>query len=151
MTSTLGERAQACDIQWRIHLSSSPEDVYRMLSTDAGRARFWAEEAVEEKGFITFLFPNGITWRAEILEKKFPHRFRIIYYGGTITTFDLRGDGSGGTDLLLTDEGVPPEYQPEVLPGWVSVLMALKAAADFHVDLRNHDPSRTWDQGYADN
>lgn len=28
--------------------------------------------------------------------------------------------------------------------------MALKAAADFGVDLRNHDPTRTWDQGYVD-
>jgi len=38
-----------------------------------------------------------------------------------------------------------------VLAGWVSVLMALKAAVDHGVDLRNHDPQRTWDQGYADN
>jgi hypothetical protein len=33
----------------------------------------------------------------------------------------------------------------------VSVLLALKAAADFGVDLRNHDPARTWWQGYCDN
>jgi hypothetical protein len=30
------------------------------------------------------------------------------------------------------------------------VLFPFKAAADFGVDLRNHDPSRSWDQGYAD-
>jgi hypothetical protein len=29
--------------------------------------------------------------------------------------------------------------------------MALKAAADFGVDLRSHDPARTWDQGFVDN
>jgi hypothetical protein len=29
--------------------------------------------------------------------------------------------------------------------------MALKAAADFGVDLRSHDPDRTWDQAFADN
>jgi hypothetical protein len=29
--------------------------------------------------------------------------------------------------------------------------MALKAAADFSADLRNHDPSRTWERGFADN
>jgi len=29
--------------------------------------------------------------------------------------------------------------------------MALKAAHDFGVDLRNHDPELTWDQGYVDN
>lgn len=33
----------------------------------------------------------------------------------------------------------------------VSVFLALKAAADFGVDLRNHDPSRSWSQGYAEN
>jgi hypothetical protein len=31
-----------------------------------------------------------------------------------------------------------------------SVLRALKAAADFDVDVRDHDPERTWAQGYAD-
>jgi hypothetical protein len=29
--------------------------------------------------------------------------------------------------------------------------MALKAAADFGVDLRNHDRQRTWEQGYVEN
>ena len=63
----------------------------------------------------------------------------------------LEDDGAGGTDLTLTDEGVPEADHAEVLAGWVSVLMALKAAVDFGVDLRNHDPARSWDQGYADN
>jgi hypothetical protein len=31
------------------------------------------------------------------------------------------------------------------------VLLALRSAADFGVDLRNHDLARTWDQGYAEN
>ncbi len=39
--------------------------------------------------------------------------------------------------------GVPEEDRTEVIAGWVSVLMALKAAVDFSVDLRNHDPVRT--------
>jgi len=29
--------------------------------------------------------------------------------------------------------------------------MALKAAIDFDVDVRSHDPQRTWDQGFVDN
>jgi hypothetical protein len=33
----------------------------------------------------------------------------------------------------------------------VSVLLALKAAVDFSVDLRNHDAGRTWCSGYVDN
>ncbi|HSR68702.1 MAG TPA: hypothetical protein VLU25_12255 [Acidobacteriota bacterium] len=27
----------------------------------------------------------------------------------------------------------------------------LKSCADFDIDLRNHDPSRGWDQGFVDN
>ena len=65
--------------------------------------------------------------------------------------FRLQADPSGGTDLEMRCHGVPAEDRVEVIAGWVSVLMAMKAAVDFGVDLRNHDPERTWWQGYADN
>jgi hypothetical protein len=67
----------------------------------------------------------------------------VRYYGGSVATFELAGDGAGGTDLRLTDAGVPDEDRTEVIAGWVSVLLALKAAIDIGVDLRNHDPERT--------
>ena len=51
--------------------------------------------------------------------------------------------GRGGTDLTLTETGVPSEWRKENLAGWVSVLLALKAAVDHGVDLRVHDTSRT--------
>lgn len=138
-------------IQWRIHLNESPRNVYRLLSTSEGRARFWAESAVEEDGHINFIFPGGQTWCGKIIESNAPHKFCVAYYGGSIATFSLEDDGRGGTDLTLTDEGVAPADKCEVMAGWVSVLLALKAAADFSVDLRNHDPLRTWSQGFADN
>jgi hypothetical protein len=47
--------------------------------------------------------------------------------------------------------GVPEADRMEVVAGWVSVLMALKATADYGVDLRNHDLGRSWEQGYVDN
>jgi hypothetical protein len=75
----------------------------------------------------------------------------VRYFGGSTTTFELAADGAGGTDLALTDAGVLDADRPEVIAGWVSVLMALKAAADFDVDLRDHDSRRTWDEGYAEN
>ena len=46
---------------------------------------------------------------------------------------------------------LPESEMEETIAGWGSVLMALKAAVDHAVDLRNHDPERTWDQGYFDN
>lgn len=63
----------------------------------------------------------------------------------------LEEDDKGGTDLTLTDVGVPDPYHSEVIAGWVSVLMNLKAAVDFGVDLRTHDPERNWDNGYIEN
>ena len=122
-----------------------------MISTDEGRAKFWAESAVEENAGINFRFPNGQSWVGRILENTAPHRFAVEYYGGSVSTLDLTDDGNGGTDLTLTDRGVKDEWRSEVVAGWVSVLMALKAAADFSVDLRNHDPKKTWDQGYVEN
>lgn len=138
-------------IRWRLHLAAGPEKVYHLLNSDEGRAGFWAESAVERNGVIHFSFPNGAAWQGKILQRVPGRLFRLIYYGGSTTTFELSPDGKGGTDLTLTDEGVGAEYQSEVNAGWVSVLMALKAAADHDIDLRNHDPERTWDQGYVDN
>lgn len=138
-------------IKWRIHLYSPPYRVHRMLSTNRGRVRFWAESAVETDGSIDFVFPNGKTWRGRIIKNTPPDEFSLEYYGGSVATFRLDDDGSGGTDLTLIDKGVQPNERCEVLAGWVSVLLALKAATDFSVDLRNRDSTRTWDQGFVDN
>jgi len=138
-------------IRWRIHLKSPPQVVYKKLSTDEGRAAFWAESAIERDGMIHFLFPNKAEWVGRILEKDVSRKFKVEYYGGSVTTFELSPDGEGGTDLTLSDQGVPAEDRSEVIAGWVSVLMALKASVDFGIDLRNHDADRTWDQGYAEN
>jgi uncharacterized protein YndB with AHSA1/START domain len=134
-------------IEWRIHLSSSPERVYELLASAEGRASFWAESAPERGGHIEFSFPGGLEWHGRILAAEPPHRFALRYYGGTEARFVLADDGAGGCDLTLTDTADDAETRA----GWVSVLLALKAAADYGVDLRNHDPARTWETGYADN
>lgn len=138
-------------IRWRLHLKSPIEKVYRYISTDAGRASFWAESAVERDKVIYFKFPNKTTWDAQILEAIPNQRYTIQYLGNSVTTFMLEEDRHGGTDLTLIDTGVPLEHRTEVIAGWVSVLMALKAAVDFGVDLRAHDSKRQWDTGYVEN
>ena len=138
-------------IRWKLHLKSEPQTIYEKLATNDGRASFWAESAVEQDGVIHFVFPNQAEWKGRILENVPAEKFQVEYYGGSITTFELNPDGSGGTDLTLTDQGIPEEDRTEVIAGWVSVLMALKARVDFGVDLRNHDPQRTWDDGYLEN
>lgn len=138
-------------IRWRLHLNSSPARVYQALSTDAGRASFWAESAVEQGGEIHFVFPNGLTWQGRLLRAESARLYSIQYYGNSTATFTLEEDGHGGTDLTLTDTGVPLQDRTEVIAGWVSVLMAMKAALDYGIDLRSHDPHRNWDSGYVEN
>jgi uncharacterized protein YndB with AHSA1/START domain len=138
-------------IKWRIHLQSPPSVVFKALATDDGRAKFWAESAPEISGEIHFAFPNGLTCRGKIIENLPSRRFSVEYFGRSIVTFELHEERNDGTDLILTDSGVPDQDKGEIIAGWVSVLLALKAAVDFDVDLRNHNPERTWDQGYADN
>lgn len=139
-------------IRWRLHLLSPPSAVYAALATDAGRAGFWAESAESHPpNHIRFTFPNGYTWSGRVLAAEPDRRFAVEYIGGSRVDFLLADDGRGGTDLLLTDRGVPAAHRAEVTAGWVSVLLALKAFVDFGVDLRAHDPARQWDTGYAAN
>ena len=136
-------------IRWRLHLRSSPQRVYDMLATPAGRACYWAESADERDGAIHFRFINGVTTASPILERTPPRRFAIEYFGARVD-FGLTGDGTGGTDLTMTTTGFRPEDRDDLLAGWLNVLLPLKAACDFGVDLRSHDPERTWDRGFVD-
>ena len=137
-------------ITWKLHLRSSPKTVFELISTSKGRAKFWAEEAVEENNVIHFIFSNGQTYGGRILECIPNQKFCLAYFD-SLVKFHLEPSENGGTDLGLINENVPEDEFIEVYAGWVSVLMNLKAAADFQFDLRNHDPNKTWNQGYADN
>jgi uncharacterized protein YndB with AHSA1/START domain len=136
-------------IRWRMHVPVAPEAVFAALDSNEGRRSFWAESAVERDGAIEFRFINGFTCRSPILERD-PPRALAIDYIGAVARFELAPDGAGGTDLLLTHTGVPAEEWNEVHAGWLNVLFPLKAFLVHGVDLRNHDPARSWDHGYAD-
>jgi hypothetical protein len=138
-------------IQWHLHLNSSPAIVHRFLSTNAGRKKFWAESAIEAGGAIEFKFSNGESCRSPVIENAPPQRFAVEYFNGSRAIFELADDGRGGTDLTLTETNLPEEEKMANLTGWISVLLNLKAAVDFAIDLRNHDPQRTWDHGFVDN
>ena len=137
-------------VSWKIHLSAATEVVFNLLTTAEGRERFWAEEAREKDGVIRFSFPNGELYNGRIMSSVPNKEFQLIYFD-SLVKFDLEPTENGGTDLTLVNEGIPEEDFVEVSSGWVSVLMNLKAAADFQCDLRNHDRTRTWNQGFADN
>ena len=136
-------------VRWRMHLPVPPQRVYAALDSDAGRAAFWAESAVERDGAVEFRFANGWVHTGRVLERRPAAAWAVEYFGGE-ARFELASDGRGGTDLLLTHRGIPPDDWQEVHAGWLNVLFPLKAWLAHGVDLRNHDPARSWDQGYAD-
>ena len=136
-------------IRWRLHLPAAPETVFATLDSDEGRARFWAESAIEIEGQIEFRFSNGETCRCPVLERRPPHVWSIDYMGAPVR-FELTADGKGGTDLFLIQDGVAGDLWNEVHAGWLNVLLPLKAWVAHGVDLRNHDAARSWEQGYAD-
>lgn len=136
------------EIKWSLHVERTPEEVYEILDSSLGRSRFWAESAEERSGEIQFVFINGVTHTARILERRPPTEWSIDYFGGKCT-FRLLPDGQGGTDVRVTHEYPATDFH-EVSAGWLNVLLPLKAWAQFGIDLRNHDPDRTWDQGYVD-
>ncbi len=143
-------QAEKNTIRWKMHFNSPPEKVYDALATDSGRAGYWAESAPERDGEITFHILNYDPYSGKVLEKVRPSLFKLKYFG-TVTEFRLESDKKGGTDLTLEATRVDESYRIEMVAGWVSVLMAMKAWVDHSVDLRNHDPDRGWAQGYADN
>lgn len=136
-------------IRWRMYIPVPPEKVFAALDSDEGRASFWAESTVEVDTHIEFQFANGYSCKSRILERRPPHLLSIDYLGGP-ARFELTADRKGGTDLLLTHEGVGMEEWNEVHAGWLNVLFPMKAWLTHGVDLRNHDRERSWDQGYAD-
>ncbi|WP_422081821.1 SRPBCC family protein [Ulvibacterium sp.] len=137
-------------ITWKIHLKSGPDEVFQLLATSGGRTKFWSEKATEKDGVIHFLFPNGHTYDGQILKNIGNKEFHLDYFN-SLVKFQLERAEDGGTNLTLINENVSESDFSEVHAGWISVLMNLKAVADFQCDLRNHDPKRTWDQGYVDN
>lgn len=138
-------------VRWKLHLASPPEQVYAMFATDRGRAKFWSESSLEKEGIMELYFMNGEQLACSILEKMPPNRFSFHYFAKTTVVVEFRQDEDGGTDLTLSETGFPnQEHRNLHESGWISVLMNLKAAVDFGMDLRNHNDQRTWDHGYCE-
>lgn len=137
-------------IEWKVHFTSPIEQVFEFLTTDNGRSKFWAEETKEENGFIEFTILNYPKYKAEIFEIKANELFKLEYFG-TEVTFELSKTEDNGTDLYLRATTPTESVKNEMAAGWVSVLMAMKGAVDFGIDLRNHNPERVWENGYLDN
>lgn len=134
----------------KVRIERPARAVWEMVSTDAGREAFWCERSRESGGALEMEFPNGVRERFETLGREEGRALRMRYFGGSELAIEVRGDGDA-CEVTVTETGVAGAERAENESGWVSVLLALKAAAQHGIDLRNHDPARTWDQGYVDN
>ena len=137
-------------LTWRLSLRASIADVFALLATDRGRESFWVERSTSRGDFIVLEFPSGQQLECLVFEQRPPIRFVLSYFEDTELRFELSAEGSG-TAITLRERGLSAEHFAENRAGWVSVLLNLKARADFGIDLRNHDRERTWAQGYPDN
>ena len=136
-------------IVWRLSLSSSPEDVFELLDTDAGRERFWAVRSTARESGFELEFPGGLATRVEVVERDPPTRLALRYFGSDVELL-LAEREDGGCLLEVRCRCTDPAAWVETHPGWVSWLLVLKAAADHGVDLRNGSPERAWPQRYVD-
>lgn len=138
-------------IRWRVSLHTDSIGAYDYLSTARGRERFWAESAPEREGHVHFRFPNGCELKAEVLDCDPGRLYSLRYLGGNEVRFHLEEIPGRGCIVTVEEQCQSTGQYADDAPGWVSVLLALKAAVDFGVDLRNHNPERTWDGGFVDN
>jgi len=60
-------------ILWNMHFRSSPQKVFDALTTNQGRAKYWAESTEENDGHITFHIYNYPPSTGRILAKESPH------------------------------------------------------------------------------
>ncbi len=137
-------------VLWKIHCSSPAHKIYDMINSADGRKRFWAESAEEKNGSIIFVFPNSEVYKGRILDRV-PNKIFCLNYFDAPASFKLSPCERGWTDLTLTHENVPEKHYFETKAGWISVLLSLKAAVDFGIDLRNHNKDKSWDNYFVDN
>lgn len=144
------KKKQNTRVCWKINCRARPEIIYDVLNSADGRTAFWAESAEEQAGVIHFVFSNGQSCHGKIIRRARPKLFVLDYFQSTVS-FVLRENTTGGTEVILKNSGLQESAFLDHYAGWVSVLLALKAWVDFQVDLRNHDPTKTWTDWYVDN
>ena len=136
-------------IVWRLRLAAAPERVFAAWLSPADHERFWCErsEALPDGSFRQH-FIDGTVAQCAVEDATAAVHIRFRYFESHV---DIHLQQRGhGTDLTLVAVGVAPREWNDVHAGWLNVLLPFKAWVDFGIDLRNHDPERTWAQRYVD-
>ena len=135
-------------IVWRLRLSATPERVFSAWLTPTDHVKFWSERSERDAAGFRLHFIDGTIELCEVTESVSPSHIGLQYFGAQVDiTLERLEDG---TDLTLTARKVPLTEWQDVSAGWLNVLLPFKTWVDFGVDIRSHDPARTWRQGYVD-
>jgi uncharacterized protein YndB with AHSA1/START domain len=136
-------------IVWRLRLASPPERVFAAWLRPVDHERFWCERSERlPTGEFRQQFIDGTVECCAVEATESPVHIRFRYFKSRVDIHLERRDA--GTDLTLTALDVAPTEWNDVHAGWLNVLLPFKAWVDFGIDLRNHDPRRTWTQRYVD-
>lgn len=146
MLDNVTDRTRA--IVWRLRLSAPPERVFSAWLTPEDHVRFWSERSEDDPQGFRLQFIDGTVALCKVTERVSPSHIRIEYFGAQVDIALERLEA--GTDLTLTARNVPSDEWQDVFAGWLNVLLPFKAWVDFGVDIRSHDPERTWREGYVD-
>ena len=135
-------------IIWRLHLSSPAERVYAAWTDAAQHPGFWCERSEATATGFRLEFIDGTVEACELLESEPNQRLLFRYFGCPVDITLAAADG--GTDLTLRTTGASAAEWADVNAGWLNVLLPFKAFVDHGLDLRNHDPRRTWRERFVD-
>ena len=149
MNNPASDAEAATRIVWRLRLASPPERVFAAWLSPTDHEHFWCERSeVLPDGSFRQHFIDGTVACCAVEGTNSPVHVRFRYFTTRVDVhLERRGDG---TDLTLRVCDVAPDEWNDVHAGWLNVLLPFKAWVDFGVDLRNHDPGRTWGQRYVD-
>jgi hypothetical protein len=135
-------------IVWRLRLAAAPERVFNAWLNPADHAGYWCERSEPLPEGFRLHFIDGTSEDCTVEESTASSHIAYRYFGSRVD-IHLRRLGDG-TDLTLTAQNVSAADWLDVQAGWLNVLLPFKAWVDFGIDLRNHDPRRTWRQRYVD-
>lgn len=129
------------DLRLCLPPTAPPAQVYGGTGTDVGRGRGWAECREERDGLVEPAWTDEGSLLAPALRRRAPASFAVRRFGRSGLQFAWRDDGVGGTGLDLVLPDLPDERWARERAGRPRRLLELKAACEFGVDLRRHDPA----------
>ena len=135
-------------IIWRLRLAAAPGRVFEAWLNPADHVRFWCERSERGPSGFRLHFIDGTAEECSLEDATAPSQIVFRYFASRVEIRIEHCDG--GTDLTLTASEVPADEWHDVHAGWLNVLLPFKAWVDFGIDLRHHDPRRTWRSRYVD-